>query len=261
MKRVVVLILVLVTAVAATYAATASPAAQRLSAAHTDPLPLGAPVWHLVLWSGFNGSTLDSPWSSSRFSDGQIAGGFATSVEKECFDPANTTVGYGHATLALTAHPETCNGVTQPYSSGIITTYNKWTFTYGFMEARLWVSGSNGVLANWPSFWAVGDNWPAGGEIDVLEGLGGQACWHFHGPSGGPGGCASGSYTGGWHVFGADWEPGSVTYYYDGIKVGTITSGITSSPMCLILALATPSGPLQVPGSEAVDYVRVWQRS
>ena len=49
-----------------------------------------------------------------------------------------------------------------------------------------------------------------------MEGLSGQACWHFHDPQGGPGGCSTATYTGGWHTFGADWEPGSVTYYYDG---------------------------------------------
>lgn len=226
----------------------------------TTPQPLGDPgQWNLVLDSRFNGSSLPSPWSSSRYDDGQTAAGFGSSDE-ECLDPTHVTVAGGHADLALTANSESCNGHTQPYTSGMITTYNKWTYTYGYLEARVWIPGSNGVIADWPSAWAVGNNWPAGGELDVMEGLGGSACWHFHDPSGGPGGCANGNYTGGWHVFGADWEPGHVTYYYDGVKVGTVTSGITSSPMCLILALAVSNGaPIEAPASELISYVRVWQ--
>ena len=95
-----------------------------------------------------------------------------------------------------------------------------------------------------------------------MEGLSGQACWHFHDARGAPGSCSSATFTGGWHTFGADWEPGSVTYYYDGAAVGTITSGITSSPMYVILNLGTDhsnSGPLQAPATMRVDYVRVWQ--
>jgi beta-glucanase (GH16 family) len=94
--------------------------------------------------------------------------------------------------------------------------------------------------------------------MDVLEGLGGSACWHFHDPSGGPGGCASGGYGGAWHTYGADWEPGVVTYYYDGVRVGQISTGITSAPMYLILGMGLGSSPV-APATEEVDYVRVWQ--
>ena len=58
-----------------------------------------------------------------------------------------------------------------------------FSFTYGYMEARIWLPGS-GEIADWPAFWADGQNWPTDGENDVLEGLGGQACAHFHNPAG-----------------------------------------------------------------------------
>ena len=86
-------------------------------------------------------------------------------------------------------------------------------------------------------------NWPTDGENDVLEGLGGQACAHFHNPTSGPGACASGDFAGGWHTFAADWEPGSITYYYDETEFWQDTSGITSAPMYLILNLALTSSP------------------
>jgi len=66
----------------------------------------------------------------------------------------------------------------------------------------------------------------------------------------------------GWHTFGADWETGSITYYYDGKAVGKATSGVVNNPMYLILnygVSSSISGPIQVPSSLLVDYVRVWQ--
>jgi beta-glucanase (GH16 family) len=98
-----------------------------------------------------------------------------------------------------------------------------------------------------------------------MEVLGGAnpLCWHFHYTGGAPGGCASVSSPTGWHTFGADWEPTSITYYYDGVRVGRVSKGVTSSPMYLIVNLAistTVGGPLAVPAKVDVDWVHVWQR-
>jgi beta-glucanase (GH16 family) len=69
-----------------------------------------------------------------------------------------------------------------------------------------------------------------------------------------------GAYTG-WHTYGADWEPGVVNYYYDGVLVGSTKSGVTSSPMYLILdyAVGRWGGPVKAPATMKVDYVRVWR--
>lgn len=77
----------------------------------------------------------------------------------------------------------------------------------------------------------------------------------------GLGGCAAGTFTG-WHTYGVDWEPGSVTYYYDGHQVGQITSGVISAPMYLILNDAVPGGGyIHAPSTMKVDYVRVWRHA
>ena len=167
----------------------------------------------------------------------------------------------GELDLNLIAKSETCGGISRPYASGMVTTNGKFSFTYGYVEVRSWLpADSSGAIADWPGIWTDGQSWPTDGELDILEGLSGSACWHFHSTAGGPGGCAAGTWTGGWHTFGADWEPGSVTYYYDGIKVGTITTGITGAPMYIILGLGTdPSNTVTVPASQRTDYVRVWQ--
>jgi beta-glucanase (GH16 family) len=159
--------------------------------------------------------------------------------------------------------------VSKPYASGIVTTLGKFSFTYGFIEARVYLpAAANGDIADWPAFWADGadGNWPTSGEIDILEGLGGQACYHFHyGTSNdpqGPGACVNGTFTGGWHTFAADWEPGIITYYYDGVDVGALTEGITADPMYLILDLSLDhvyGGTIITPSTMRVAYVRVWQ--
>ena len=91
----------------------------------------------------------------------------------------------------------------------MVTTIGKFSFTYGAVEARIYLTGTSGKINNWPAFWADGTGaWPATGELDVMEGLGGSAAYHFHSPSGGPGSNVSGDFTG-WHTYAADWQPGA----------------------------------------------------
>jgi beta-glucanase (GH16 family) len=155
--------------------------------------------------------------------------------------------------------PQTVN---EPYVSGMVNTRNKFSYTYGFLEARVWLPGSPWAGVDWPGVWEVGSPAPQNGEIDLVEGLGGQACWHFHDPTGNQFGSCLGGWDGAWHTFGVDWEPGSITWYYDGTPVGTATTNVTGAPMYLIADLALDSqwgGPISAPATMQVDYIRVWQ--
>ncbi len=261
-----------VVAVVPAAGSAATPVATALSAAHTfaspaatsgAPRPVGtdAGPWRLVFDSEFDGTSLDTAqWSTGWFGSGLTTG--ASSSEQECYDPARVSVAHGGLELTAVARAERCGGATRPYASGMVTTDGKFSFTYGYMEARIWLPAGSHGIADWPAFWADGQNWPTTGEVDAVEGLGGRACAHFHNPAGGPGTCATGRYAGGWHTFAADWAPGSVTYYYDGIRLWRDVSGITSAPMYLILDLAvssTVTPPATVPATMRVDYVRVWK--
>ena len=65
-----------------------------------------------------------------------------------------------------------------------------------------------------------------------------------------------------WHTFACDWEPGSLTFYYDGTDIGSFTSGVPSVQQYLILDLAlssTITSPNTTPATMKIDYVRVWQ--
>jgi beta-glucanase (GH16 family) len=225
-----------------------------------------------VFDSEFNGSSLDtSQWSTGWFGSG-ITGPIDAPYELNVYSPAQVTVSGGSLHLTAVAEQNTDSNGTFSYTSGVVTTMAPaypWTapalfsFTYGYMEARIWMPGTSGV-ADWPIFWAHGFSPDAtNGEIDVAEGIGGSAGATFHNLEGAQGTTfGTGPFTGGWHTFGADWEPRSITYYYDGVKVAQYTSGITASPMYLVLNLAIStmlSSPVVVPATMLVDYVRVWQ--
>jgi beta-glucanase (GH16 family) len=227
----------------------------------------------------FSGSSLNtSLWSTGWFGSG-ITAGIGGSSEPECYDPSHVVEQNGELDLNFTQQAETCDGGSHPYTSGMVTTNGKFSFTYGFVEFRVWLpTTSNGQVADWPDVWTDGQSWPADGEIDVAEGLGGSICGHYHGPTdngagtgeGGITGCPPGTFTGGWHTFAADWEPGIITWYYDGHDIGCLeTTGsacgatnttIAGAPMYLILTLGSdPNGTITAPTNLRIDYVRVWQ--
>jgi beta-glucanase (GH16 family) len=212
----------------------------------------------------FNGTALDlTKWRANWLgtANGSITKPVNT-AEESCYDPAQVSESGGY--LHLKAVDRSCpasNGVTYPYASGLVETRDHFTFTYGHMEARVWFPPGSGAAQNWGAFWAYGTGtFPTTGELDVVEALNGRACYHFHSTNNDPGGCPAMADSGGWHIFAADWRAGSVTYSYDGVQVGRITSGITAAPMFMILNLAVSSaisGPVVVPSEMLVDYVRV----
>jgi beta-glucanase (GH16 family) len=243
-------------------APVAAPTPAAAPSAATTPEPSGDPgTWNLVFDDEFQGSSLNtSKWSTGWFGSGITRA--ANGAETACYDPSHVSEGNDQLDLTLTGQSAGCS---QPYDGAAVTTNGHFQFTYGFVEVRAWLAGNGSTVYDWPQIWLDGQNWPADGEIDLLEGLGGSACYHWHGPPNGTGygNCPSGSFAGGWHTFGADWEPGSVTYYYDGVNVGSVTnstSQITGDPMYLILIASTSSGSdVQAPVTERFSYVRVWQ--
>ena len=242
---------------------TTTAPAPTTTVASGNPQPYGqvGGNWNLIFDSEFNGSSLNtSKWSTGWFGSGVTVG--PNSLEQECMDPAQVSVANGELDLTAIQKTETCGGVTQPYTSGMVTTNGHFNFTYGYMEARVWLPGSAGV-ADWPAFWLIGPSWPASGEIDVMEGLGGLVQAHLHASSSSMGPLTgTGTFTGGWHTFGANWQPGSITFYYDGISIGTFTSLVPSAPMYLILNMSLSTAitsPNVAPADMRVDYVRVWQ--
>ena len=250
-----------------TSATTASVSAPVTSVASTNlgPVPTGVHgAWQLKFDDEFSESSLDlSKWSTGWFGSG-ITQAVNTTGEQNCYDPSMVSLAGGALNLQATLQRESCGGTSQPYAASLINTDGKFSYTYGMYEARVWMPGTGGKIADWPAIWADGQNWPYDGEIDVVEGLSGDSCFHFHYSGGGPGGCSDiTNVTQGWHTFAADWEPGSIVFYYDGTAVGRETVGVTNQPMYLILDLAVPNSSWASATSQTmrVDYIRVWQHA
>jgi beta-glucanase (GH16 family) len=223
-----------------------------------------------VLNSTFNGTSLNTRlWRPVWFGHGRSITGPINKNEVSCYSPANITFS-GTLNLSVTKVPSSCAGVNRPYTGAIVTTNpydgrksGGFQFTYGVVQAEIYVPPSRGLIANWPAFETFGQRWPITGEDDILEGVAGTVCSRFHSPINahdGLGGCDPG-VTPGWHVFTADWAPGSITWYYDGIRVYGETRGVTTAPMYLVLVNTVSKNWLQVaqPATVKVAYVRVWQ--
>ena len=149
------------------------------------PMPTGVGGdWKLTFDDEFDGTSLDTAkWSTGWYGSGITPP--IDSAEKDCYDPAQVSEGGGTLGLTLIQKSEDCGVSDQVYTTGVVTTRGKFNFTYGFIEARVWlpaVPGNPSETANWPDVWADGQSWPEDGEIDIAEGLTGAVCAHFHGP-------------------------------------------------------------------------------
>ena len=227
--------------------------------------------WRLRFDDEFNASGIDvSRWQPNWLgADASAVTHSANQLDLNCVAPDQ--VSQVHGTLRLAASPQSCqaDGHTYRYASGLVNTSASFHFTYGLLEARIDVpAAANHRPANFPAFWAVGYGSERDtGELDVMEvlrGCGPGLAWHFHGPAGAPGQCVALAHPTGWHVFAADWEPGRVTFYYDGVRVGQLTHGITGAPMYLVLNNSidpTFGGASSAPATMRVDWVRVYQHA
>jgi beta-glucanase (GH16 family) len=179
------------------------------------------------------------------------------------------------------------------YTSARLKTQGLFSFQYGRFEVRAQVPEAQGF---WPAAWQLGNNiatvnWPACGEMDVLERVnaaGTPLDWnagsiHGTGFTGGTGLGAtynfpSGQTAGGeFHTYGMIWSKGSVSYYIDGTTYATFTpSSISGFPGAvwpfdggqsnfILLNLAIggdypgpPDSTTPFPSEMLVDYVRVY---
>lgn len=209
----------------------------------TGPPPATASPWHLVLSQ----------------TGAQVASWPQTQNGYDCTTPGTVSVSGGSAALHVDGSTGQCAEVT----------YTAHAYAYGRFQARVYLPGVNGKIADWPAFWMVGlpeNLWPAIGENDIAEGLNGQVCPGFHGgtPSkvGTTGNHCQAWVRPGWHTFMSQWGPGYVTWFYDGRQVLSIhASYITSAPEVLRFDITTGKYGLLpgVPATMLISSVKVWQ--
>jgi Glycosyl hydrolases family 16 len=166
------------------------------------------------------------------------------------FYPSQVTMGSGQIRLNMNA------SATQTGAFNT-QTHESWSAPAILSETITLPCDSSGQIENWPAFWLVTPGaWPAGGEIDVVEGLHGAAAWHYHylnasGQSSSAGGAVSGFSGCGTHTYDVSWMSSALTFYYDGVQVGQVTPAqigvpIATGPMYVIndyMSSSTIGGP------------------
>lgn len=180
------------------------------------------------------------------------------------------------------------------YTSAKLKTQGLFSKKYGKFEARMKLPEGQGY---WPAFWmmpedSVYGDWPASGEIDIMEAagkdtskIGGTIHYgeeypdntyrgeEYHFPEGS-------NYTG-FHTYSIEWEPGEIRWYVDGKLYQTLNKWFSKGSneaanytypapfdqeFYLILNLAVggwyggnPDETTEFPGEMEVDYVRVYE--
>jgi beta-glucanase (GH16 family) len=219
----------------------------------------------------FNGTSLDTTVWVPLNRPGDSSGS-----EQQYYLPSNETVSGGN--LAITCKLD----FSQPgygYTSEMIQ-WRSFNFTYGTVEIRAKMAGGKGT---WSTLWLLGSNcqqtnvhsadnvppcnWPQPGsdEIDIAEVYRDLTTVHESVRSGSsfytyPASTTDVSQN--WHVYKLIWAPGSLTWIIDGVTTYTVTSGVPSNPMFLLIdiALGGAGGAIDnstLPQTMLIDYVRV----
>ena len=184
---------------------------------------------HLVWTDEFNGPD-GSGVDPGKWSIVTGGNGFGNKeLESYTARRENLRIEGGHLVVEARQEPYTgADGIARPYTSGRLETQGRFATTYGRIEARMKLPSGKGI---WPAFWMLGDqseakDWPARGEIDIIEGIGepGKVYSTIHGPgySGahGPQGHyefpAGEAVDTGFHTYALDWSPNRLQFSVDG---------------------------------------------
>ncbi len=145
------------------------------------------------------------------------------------FSPSQVT--FGDSKMILTLDRDN-TGSGYPYKGGEYRTSN--FYGYGYYETKMKAAKNTGIVSSFFTYTGPSDGNPWD-EIDI-EFLGKdttrvQFNWYKNGKGGHEymhnlGFDASQGY----HTYGFDWQPNSITYYVDGVKVYTGTQDIPTTP-------------------------------
>ncbi|MBJ7354142.1 MAG: family 16 glycosylhydrolase [Thermoleophilaceae bacterium] len=226
----------------------------------------GQAGWHTVFADEFNGTQLDrTKFNDQR--DDWLKGGWAYSnLEDDQYMPANTTVSGGNLvqTIRKERSPDGHN-----YTTGMVNTNKRFSFQYGYVEARMNVPACDGC---WPAFWMLPNQqgWPP--EIDIFEFFDSDTDTHAYFSSHWKSTTADQEWTSvwsspanltnNWHTYGMRWTSEGITPYVDGVAGPTLTGkAVPHEAMYLIIQQALGHGYNTPDGVQLkTDYLRVYQQ-
>ena len=163
------------------------------------------------------------------------------------------------------------------YTTGAITTYGKFEFQYGYVEARQKMPA--GPTGFWPAFWTIQSGYPSYGEIDIHEWLSGETNFYhtaLHTQAESEETLTSvgkehkdlPDLTADFHTYGIEWLPNHLSFYFDDHEVRRITDSSqleVLKPQHIRINLAiggwasAPDENTIWPAWYETDWVRVWQ--
>ena len=256
--------------------------------------------WQLVWSDEFNGAA-GSPPDPTKWNYDIGGGGWGNGELETYTNSTNNAFQDGNGNLVIrairTGPGQYTSARLQSGSPGASTHTADGNWQYGMVIARIKLPFGHGV---WPAFWMLGENigtvnWPACGEIDIMENFGTYGNVNDlainNGTAHGP--VATGSSTdysaGGrysmplgqtvsddYHVYAIQWSANSVAFYVDGSLYYTATPStvpagqwVFNNPYFILLNLAIggsntflgyPDPNQPFPNQDLlVDYVRVYQ--
>jgi len=238
--------------------------------------PLSYEGYNLAWQDEFNGTSVDpANWTFET-------GGEWFNNELQYYRTENAWVSDG--TLTIEARKELFGG--HNYTSSRMKTENKKKFIYGRVDIRALLPKGQGI---WPALWTLGNNiagvgWPACGEIDIMEKIGGTGNEKtvystLHWDDGNGHADYGQSYTSAkeafyekYHVFSIIWDETSIRSFVDNQQYFVVD--ITPAHMSefhleqfFIFNVAVggiwpgnPDASTVFPQQMKVDYIRVFQK-
>jgi beta-glucanase (GH16 family) len=223
--------------------------------------------WVLTFQDEFQNSTLDTSHWNTSFKGGRRA---PRPGSKELQYYAEDAFLIKDGILSIRAEKKPIEGLS--YSSGLLTTYDKFDQQYGYFEMRAKLPAGKGMF---PAFWlyAVQPGFPD--EVDIMEMVGYDTKTvhftnHFWQPT--VPGKQSGRYTGpdfsaGFHTFGLYWDESVLIWCVDDVPRFVSSQGVPKRPLFMLLNLAiggdwpgNPDVTTRFPASYQIDYVRVYRQ-
>jgi len=233
----------------------------------------------LSLWDGLTGGTWRSDYGWGNDRNAPLARTLKSNGEKQLY--SDTTLLSATTGEAVGVNPfsvkdgvltiraaTVASDLVDDYSgykftSGLISTRNSFTQTYGYFEARMEIPEGQGI---WPAFWLYTTQGNAS-ELDIMENHGSDlhtVAIHDY-ATGKDAPLGNTFYTPdlheGFHTYGVMWTSETVTWYLDGVAIKTIpTPPDMHGPMYMIVNLALDAKTADTfQGADMkVDYVRAY---
>ncbi|MFO1203316.1 MAG: glycoside hydrolase family 16 protein [Tabrizicola sp.] len=140
----------------------------------STPALAGPPEGYRLVWADeFNAQGLPDADKWAYDTEANATGWYNNELQYYAVGRAETTA-LGNGVLSITARQERLTEAPdyggQDYSSGRLITRGLFEFTYGYVEVRAKLPCGQGL---WPAIWMLGatGDWPASGEIDIMEHL------------------------------------------------------------------------------------------